>query len=52
MNRFFPSGGQSIGVSALALVLSINIQGRFPLGLIGLVLQSKELSRVLSSITI
>ena len=36
MSRLFPSGGQSIGASALASVLSINIQGWFPLGLTGL----------------
>ena len=38
---------QSIGVSASASVLPMNIQDRFPLGLTGLIsLQSKELSRV------
>ena len=36
MNWLFPSGGQSIGASAS--VLSMNIQGRFPLGLTGLIL--------------
>ena len=35
MMQFFPSGGQSIRVSASASVLSMNIQDRFPLGLIG-----------------
>ena len=35
MSQFFPSGGQSIWVSAS--VLSLNIQGYFPLGLIGLI---------------
>ena len=50
MNRFFTSGGQSIGASASASVLSVNIQGWFPLGLTGLVsLQSKGLSRVFPS---
>ena len=44
MSQLFPSGGQSIGVSAL--ILPMNIQDWFPLGLIGLVLQSKGLSRV------
>ena len=34
MSRFFTSGGLSIGVSASALALSMNIQGWFPLGLI------------------
>jgi len=33
MNRLFPSGGQRIGVSALASVLPMNSQGWFPLGL-------------------
>ena len=33
----FTSGGQSIGVSALASVLPINIQGWFPLWLTGLI---------------
>ena len=32
MSQFFPSGGQSIGVSASALVLPMNIQDWFPLG--------------------
>ena len=46
----FISGGQSIG--ALALVLPMNIQGLFPLGLTGLIsLLSKGLSRVFSSTT-
>ena len=31
-SQFFPSGGQSIGVSALASVLPMNIQDLFPLG--------------------
>ena len=35
MSQFFPSGGQSIGVSASALVLPMNIQDWFPLGLTG-----------------
>ena len=48
----FTSGGQSIGVSASASVLPMNIQGWFPLGPTGLVsLMSKGLSRVLSSTT-
>ena len=37
-SRLFPSGGQSIGASASASVLLINIQDWFPLGLIGLIL--------------
>ena len=49
----FASGGQSIGTSALASVLPINIQGWFPLGLTGLIsLQSKGLSRVFSNPTV
>ena len=41
----FPSGGQSIGASASASVLPINIQGWFPLGLTGLIpMLSKGLS--------
>ena len=50
---FFTSGGQSIGVSASASVLPMNIQGWFPLGLTGEIsLQSKRLSRVSSSTTV
>ena len=42
MSHLFPSGGQSIGASALASVLPMNIQGWFPLGLTGWIsLQSK-----------
>ena len=53
MSRFFASGGQSIGASASASVLLMNIQGWFPLGLTGLIfLKSKGLSRVFSSTTI
>jgi len=52
MSQLFPSGGQSIGVSASASVLPMNIQGWFPLGLTSLIsLQSKGLSRVFSSTT-
>ena len=51
MSQFFASGGQSIGASAS--ILSMNIQGWFPLGLTGLIsLQSKGLSRVLSNTTV
>ena len=51
--RFFISGGQSIGASALALVLPVNIQGWFPLGWTGLIsLQSKGLPRVFSNTTV
>ena len=53
MSWLFPSGGQSIGVSASASVLPVNIQGWFPLELTGLIsLQSKGLSRVFYSTTI
>ena len=42
VSQFFASGGQSIGVSASASVLPMNIQDWFPLGLTGLTsLQSK-----------
>ena len=45
--------GQSIGASASALVLPMNIQDWFPLGLTGLIsLQSKRFSRVFSNITV
>ena len=43
MSQFFASGGQSIGVSASASVLPMNIQDWFPLGWAGWIsLQSKE----------
>ena len=49
--QLFVSGGQSIGVSAWASVLPMNIQGWFPLGWTGLIsLLSKGLSRVFASI--
>ena len=35
MSQFFASNGQSIGVSASASVLPMNIQDWFPLGLVG-----------------
>ena len=53
MSQFFTSGGQSIGVSASASVLPVNIQDWFPLGLTGWIcVQSKGLSRVFSSTTV
>ena len=52
MSQFFTSGGQSIGASASASVPSMNIQDWFPLGLTGLILQSKELSRVFLNTTV
>ena len=51
IGQFFISDGQSIGVSASASVLSINIQDWFILGSTGLILQSKGLSRVFSNTT-
>ena len=52
-SQLFTSGGRSIGASALASVLPMNIQGWFPLGLTGLIsLQSKGLSRVSFSNTV
>ena len=51
MSWLFGSGGQSIGASASASVLPINIQGWFPLELTDwMSLFSKRLSRVFSSI--
>ena len=50
MSRFFTSSGQSIGASASASVLPMNIQNWFPLGWTGYIfLLSKGLSRVLFS---
>ena len=47
VGQFFASGGQSIGVSASASVLPVNIQDWFPLGWTGWIcLQSKGLLRV------
>ena len=48
MSRLFTSGRQSIGASASASVLPVNIQGWFPWGLTGWIsLQSKGLSSLL-----
>ena len=53
VSHFFTSGGQSIGVSASASVLPMNIQDWFPLGWTGWIsLQSKGLSRVFSNTTV
>ena len=50
MSWLFASGDQSIGASASASVLPVNVQGLFPLGRTGLIsLQSKRLSRVFSN---
>ena len=50
VSQVFVSRGQIIGASASALVLAMNIQDWFPLGLTGFIsLLSKGLSRVFSS---
>ena len=52
-SQFFTSSGQSIGVSASASVLPMNIQDWFPLGFTGLISwQCKGLSRVFSNTTV
>ena len=52
-SQFYALGGQSIGASASASVLPMNIQAWCPLGLTGLIsLQSKGLSRVFLSTAI
>ena len=50
MGHFFPSGGQSTGVSALASVVPMNMQDWFPLGWTGWV--SLGVSRVFSNATV
>ena len=53
VSQLFPSGGQSIGVSASASVLPMNTQDWSPLGWTGWIsLHPKGLSRVFSSTTI
>ena len=53
MSQFFPSGGQSIRVSASTSVLPMNTQNWSPLGWTGWIsLQSKGLSRVFSTTTV
>ena len=53
MSQLFTFGGQSIGVSASASVLPMNIQNWFPLGWTGWIsLQFKGLSRVFSNTTV
>ena len=53
VSQFFTSGGQSVGASASASVLSMNIQDWFPLELTGWIcLPSKGLSRVFSNTTV
>ena len=52
-SHIFTSSGQSIGASASASVLRMNIQGCFHLGLMGFIsLLSKGLSRIFASTTI
>ena len=53
MSHFFPSVGQSNGVSASTSVLPMNFQDWFPLGWTGWIsLQSKGLSRVFFDTTV
>ena len=53
MSQLFASGGQSIGASAWASVLPMNIQDWFPLGWTGWIsLQSKGLSNVFANTTV
>ena len=53
VSQFFTSGGQNIGASAWASVLSVNIQDWFHLGLTGLIsFQSKVPLRVFSNTTV
>ena len=53
VSQFFTSGGQSIGASASASVLQMNIQDWFPLRLTGLIAsQFQGLSRVFSNTTV
>ena len=53
MNQLFELGSQTIGASASASVLPVNIEDWFPLGLIGRIsLQSKGLSRLFSNTTV
>ena len=52
MSRLFVSDDQNIGASVSASVLSMSIQGWFPLRLTDLTLLSKGCSRVFSSTTV
>ena len=53
MRWLFTSGGQSIGASASASVLPMNVQNWFPLGWTGWIsLLTKRLSRVFSNTTV
>ena len=52
MSQLFATGGQSIGISASASILPMNMQDWFPLGWTGWIsLQSKGFSRVFSNTT-
>ena len=53
MSRLFASGGQSTRASISAPVLPVNIQGWFPLGLMGLIfLQSRGLAGIFYNTTV
>ena len=53
ISQLFASGGQSIGASASASVLPVNVQDWFPLGWTGWIsLHSKGLTRVFSNSTV
>ena len=53
MSWLLATGSQSVGVSASASVLPMNIQNWFPLGLTGFIfLPSRGLSRIFSNITV
>ena len=53
MSQFLTSSGRSIGVSASASILPVNIQDGFPFGWTGWIfLQSKGFSRVFSNTTV
>ena len=53
MSWLFASDDLSIGASASASVIPVNIQDLFPLGLTGFIsLQSMELSRVFANTTV
>ena len=53
MSQLLATCGQSIGASALASILPMNIQDWFPLGSTGLIsVQSKGFSRVFSNTTV
>ena len=52
MSQFFPSGSQSIGASAWASVLPMNIQDWFPLGWTGFISLLSSDSQVFSSTTV